>query len=152
LPAPTNAVPEPPLRLEVFVVGAGGAGAPVTASIRTPRTAFAYCYLQDAQGVVARVFPNRWQPDPLVRPGEPIEVPSRDAGFKLVAPPAGAQERLACFASTRELGRAMPQHMLGADLAPLPLGSLEELRSLFEAEAAKQAGELAVGIQVLGGR
>ena len=36
--------------------------------------AYVYCFYQDANGTVARIFPNRFQPNPFLHGGKRIEI------------------------------------------------------------------------------
>ncbi|MCG8440465.1 MAG: DUF4384 domain-containing protein, partial [Caulobacterales bacterium] len=144
--------PTEQLKLQLFLAGAAAPGAPVRVDLAANANAFAYCYLEDVNGTVARVFPNRWQPNALVPPGEKVSVPSEEAGFSLVAPDAGAQERLICFGSDREVIVGLPAELRTDDLSPLPIRGLHELRKLFQDEAVRQAGQLTITEQTLSAR
>lgn len=140
----------PALQFQLQLIADGRRpGAPVRLALQADRDAFAYCYIQDAAGAVARLFPNRWQPDPLVAGGARVEIPGPQAGFDLLLPAAGARERVACFASNQELGRALPARVRGDDLTPLPVGSLEALAQLYQEEAADPTVTLVVREQAL---
>ena len=119
-------------------------GAPLSFALQSSSTAYAYCYMQDVSGDVARVFPNRWQPDPVIDAGKRVSVPGPSAKFDLVFPPAGAREQVTCFVSSAELGSALPNNLKGEDLAPLPVVSLSDLRSQFERTAQRRNGNLVV--------
>ena len=124
-------------------------GAPVSLSLKSRDTLFAYCYVQDADGAVARVFPNRWQPDPLIQAGKEVSVPGERAGFDLVLPDAGARETVACFASEKEIGRRLPQTLAKEDLAPLPVPSLDALNNVYRDNARALQGQLMVRTKAL---
>ncbi len=155
LPTPAPADPAavaaaPALQLQLQLIANGRRpGAPVRLALQADRDAFAYCYIQDAAGSVARLFPNRWQPDPLLRGGARIEIPGPQAGFDLLVPAVGAQERIACFASNQELGRALPATVRADDLTPLPVGSLDALAALYQNQAADPNVALVVQEQAL---
>jgi hypothetical protein len=114
-------------------------GAPVSLSLRANQSAFAYCYIQEASGGISRIFPNRWQPDPLVKGGSDVTVPGAGS-FNLVLPASGVAETVACFASNVELGGRLPGEMQVGDLSPLPLRSLSDLRQVYRNSAAKISG------------
>jgi hypothetical protein len=152
LPAPSAARPaQSVLRLDLFLSVAPTPGAPASMRLQSSRDAYAYCYLQDSEGAVMKVFPNRWQPDALVRPAAPLAVPAADAGFRLVAPPEGRQERIVCIASDRELGLSLAAP-LKADLTPLSVRNVEEVVAAFRLEAQRQGAEMTVSTQALAAR
>jgi hypothetical protein len=117
-------------------------GAPVSLSLRANQSAFAYCYIQEAGGGISRIFPNRWQPDPLVKDGAETTVPGAPGSFNLVLPASGVSETVSCFASNVELGGGLPGDMQVNDLKPLPLRSLSDLTQVYKNSAAKISGAL----------
>ncbi len=119
-------------------------GAPVSLALTSDQAAYAYCYLEDASGTLARVFPNRWQPDPLLPPDRAVKVPGDKAAFDLVVPAAGQTEQVACFVSTAELSQAMPPSVQVQDLTPLPFDSLKALQSEYSRTAKSLQGDLIV--------
>jgi len=120
-------------------------GGQVFFNLSSSSNVFAYCYLQDASGAVARIFPNRFQPDPLVKSGDTVSVPPNRSGtFDLVLPAPGTQENVSCFASTKEIGRGLPAKMAVEDLVPIPVQSLEKLGTIFEENAKQLKGDLVV--------
>jgi peptidoglycan hydrolase-like protein with peptidoglycan-binding domain len=82
------------------------------------------CFYKDDRGTIARIFPNNFAPDPKVRSGQSVMIPSR--GFKIQFTTPGAQEQVICIASGGEL--IIPANLRGfPDLAPLPVRSMDEL-------------------------
>lgn len=101
------------------------------ASLRiTPsQPAYVYCYSRDAQGVLQRIFPNRFQGDPRVTPQQPLQLPGRQA-FKL---PAVAGSSVACLAAPREVYTDVPAALRWGDFQALnAVRSVDELQRLFE--------------------
>lgn len=120
------------------------AGAPVSVSLQSNQSAYAYCYMQDLTGGVARVFPNRWQPDPTLPKDQSVEIPGEQAGFDLVLPQDGTREELVCFVSSLELGAALPDALKTEDLTPMPITSLNALKSEFSGQAKSLNGSLVI--------
>jgi peptidoglycan hydrolase-like protein with peptidoglycan-binding domain len=87
-----------------------------------------YCYYRDNSGVIARIFPNRFNPDSFVRSGRPMSLPPEGSPFKIRFDQPG-KEQITCFASDRDL--PLPASLKGADLTPLKVGSLEEISTAF---------------------
>lgn len=133
------------LNVQVAVVNAGNTpGAPVSFALSSSQVAYAYCYLQDASGTVARIFPNRWQPDPLIPPDQSVTVPGSGAAFDLVLPEPGKREEVACFVSSFDLTPAMPSAFQTEDLTPLPVPSLEALSAEYSRSADSLKGDFVV--------
>jgi len=133
------------LNVQIALVGdTKRAGAPVSLSLQSNALAYAYCYLEDSAGTIARVFPNRWQPDPLLPPNQAVTVPGKDAAFDLVLPQPGAAEQVACFVSSAELSQALPGGFKAEDLTPLPVPSLSSLSDEYSRSAETLQGELVV--------
>jgi len=87
-----------------------------------------YCYYRDNSGTIARIFPNRFNPDAFVRAGQPFTLPPEGSPFKIRFDKPG-QENIACFASDKDL--PIPANLKGADLTPLKVGSLDEISVAF---------------------
>lgn len=87
-----------------------------------------YCYYKDNSGAIARIFPNRFSPDPFVNAGRPMSLPPEGSPFKIRFDQTG-REQLACFASERDL--PLPANLKGADLSPLKVGSIDEISVAF---------------------
>ena len=94
--------------------------------------AFAYCYYQDGSGRVARIFPNRFAPDPYLPARQPLYLPG-NAPFDLVPERAGATEEVLCVAAGSEIGRNLPPLLQAEDLTPLPVASMDQVDQLLRA-------------------
>lgn len=91
---------------------------------------FLYCYYKDAGGTIARIFPNRFQPDPFVKGAKQIGLPGDNVPFKIKFDKAGAREQVFCVASDRDV--ALPPALKVGDLVPLKVGSTEEVIQAFK--------------------
>lgn len=107
-------------------------GEQLTLAVKLARNAFLYCYYQDAQGTIARIYPNRFQPDAYVAGGKGFVIPSRQSPFRILFDKAPAQEQALCLASDRELSLQLPQELKKADLAPLPVTSMDALIDYYK--------------------
>lgn len=103
----------------------------LNATARVNSDAFLYCFYKDADNVIARVFPNRFEPDPFVSAGRDISIPSKAAGKFRIRFDRPASEQVACFASNREV--RLPDAYKIEDLRPLPTRSLDDVASAFRA-------------------
>jgi curli biogenesis system outer membrane secretion channel CsgG len=98
----------------------------------TAQDAFLYCYYQDSEGAVARIFPNRFQPNALVHGGAPIAIPpGAGKAFAIRFDKSRAKEAVACIASSAELGLRLPNQLKAQDLAPLPVHGLKDIVDSF---------------------
>lgn len=87
-----------------------------------------YCYYKDVSGAIARIYPNRFNPDPFVKANKAMTLPPENSPFKIKFDQAG-KEQIACYASERDL--ALPANLKGADLTPLKVGSMDEIANAF---------------------
>lgn len=86
-----------------------------------------YCYYEDINRQVARIFPNQFFGNPVLRAGSLIRLPS--GGFKIRFDQPG-RERVACLGADREV--VVPQTFKGTrDLSPLPVRSLDEVVNAY---------------------
>jgi peptidoglycan hydrolase-like protein with peptidoglycan-binding domain/curli biogenesis system outer membrane secretion channel CsgG len=120
-----------PLKLFVRSLGGNAAAYPLGQNLEisasTNQDAYLYCYYQDADLNVARIFPNQFDADPYVIAGQAVSIPSATAGFDIVLDRPGANEQIACLASEVEVGLRLPPALKAADLVPLPVGSVDDV-------------------------
>jgi hypothetical protein len=108
-PGPAVAAPAPGEIPFVYVAGVQGKnsvhrrGQPFEIDVAVDQDANLYCYLLDENRHVNQFFPNPAQPNPLVKGGTRMQFPGQ-LPFRFVASPRGAQESIACFATTASLG------------------------------------------------
>lgn len=117
---------------------------------RTSADGFLYCYYQDADGSVARIFPNRFQPNAYVRGGSPIEIPpGPEKPFNIRFDKGHAREAVACIASPLELGLKLPEPLKAQDLEALPVGGLNDVVETFRRAGNGQISEGWLPIEVM---
>jgi hypothetical protein len=111
---------------------------------------FLYCYYQDAEGEVARIFPNRFQPDAFIAAGRQVEIPpGPQAPFQIRFDKGGTREAVACLASDLELGLKLPEELKTKDLEPLPVKGLDDVVNRFRALGGPGVSEARLPIEVL---
>jgi hypothetical protein len=119
-------------------------------SVQPTRDAHVYCYYQDATGTVARIFPNRFQPDPFLRGGVQIEVPpAGQQSFAIRFDKPGGSEAVACLGADREIGLRRPDRLKAQDLEPLPVHSLDEVAAQFRTIPGAQVVDARLAVEVL---
>lgn len=119
--APRLATEAPPLRLQPVATARGFA---LVVQPRQP--GYAYCCAQDpATQALRRVFPNRFQRDPRVEPGQPLLLPGR-AGFVL-----SPNHRHACVFATREVYGDLPAVLRWGDFQDVRARSFAEIQERF---------------------
>ncbi len=89
---------------------------------------FLHCFYRDNSGVIARIFPNRFNSNSFVLAGRAMSLPPEGSPFKIRFDAPG-QEQIVCFASAREL--LLPTNLQMADLTPLKVGSIDEIGAAF---------------------
>ncbi|MBF0137085.1 MAG: DUF4384 domain-containing protein [Magnetococcus sp. DMHC-1] len=98
------------------------------ASVTDP--AYLYCFYQDHTKTVVRVFPNRFKTDSYIGAGERVKFPDKD--FSILMEKPNTTEKVLCMASRREVGISLPHKLYAKDLAPLKVGSLDEVLNEFK--------------------
>jgi peptidoglycan hydrolase-like protein with peptidoglycan-binding domain len=98
------------------------------AHVQTSSDGFLYCYYQDVSGSIARIFPNRFNPNPFIKGNNLMSLPSEKSPFKIKFDKTG-NEQLACYASNHDL--AVPSNIKGEDLTPLQVGSMGDIGNAF---------------------
>jgi len=100
--------------------------------VTSTQDAFVYCYYRDDGGNIARIFPNRFQPDPYMIGGKAVSIPSRNSKFDIIFDKAGATEEIVCVGSYKEIGLELPSSLKAQDLTPLPVRSIDDLVATFK--------------------
>jgi hypothetical protein len=113
------------------------------------RDGFVYCYYQDAEGEVARIFPNRFQPDAFIGAGRQLEIPpGPKQPFQIRFDKPGSREQVACIASDLELGLKLPDGLKAKDLEPLPVKGLDDVVARFRELGPGHVSEAWLPIEV----
>lgn len=116
------------------------------ARVEVGRDGVLYCYYRDSGGSIARIYPNRFNPDPFIRAGKIMSLPPEGSPFKIRFDQTKVKEQIACFASDRDL--ALPANLKVGDLMPLKVGSLDEIRqALRKSNPSIAEGMLNISVQ-----
>jgi hypothetical protein len=106
-------------------------GETMTIRVQPTADAYVYCYYQDANGNVARIFPNRFQPDAFVRAHTLVEVPPGGGEAFAIQFDTPGTEAVACLAADQEVGLRLPEALKVQDLEPLPVGGVADVVATF---------------------
>lgn len=126
--APTGAKGPMTVKLDSATNGRYRVKDTLAARVQTSNDGVLYCYYKDVSGAIARIFPNRFSPDPFVKGNRGMSLPPDSSPFKIKFDQAG-REQIVCYASDRDL--ALPPTLKGADLTPLKVGSMDEIGNAF---------------------
>ncbi|MBP2302115.1 DUF4384 domain-containing protein [Azospirillum picis] len=128
------------------------AGEALVLRVQPRADGFVYCYYQDAAGTVARIFPNRFQPDAFVEAGRQVEIPPGvRKPFNLRMDRPGAEEAVACIVSHDEIGLRIPDSLKRDDLQPIPGTALKDVVDAFAAAKGSDARARYLTVRVLPG-
>ncbi len=94
--------------------------------------AYVYCYYSDEMNQIARIFPNRFQPNGFLLPNQDYFVPNEESEFDIVMEEEGVSNSILCLASRREIGASLPPAYRVDDLTPLAVHDLSEVRQVFQ--------------------
>ncbi len=94
---------------------------------------YLYCYYGDETGKIARIYPNRYAPDPYLSAGQRVDIPGREAQFSIEFTDPGTRQEVLCLASKQELGVKLPASFKVVDLEPVGVSSFEEVVQAFQA-------------------
>lgn len=107
-------------------------GEALVVRVQPTANGFVYCYYQDAGGSVARIFPNRFQPDSFLQANQQVEVPpGAQKPFNLRMDRPGADETIACVVSPDEIGTRIPDRFKTADLQAIPGATLADVLASY---------------------
>jgi hypothetical protein len=126
------------------------AGETMVLAVQPTQDAYVYCYYQDASGTVARIFPNRFQPDPFLHAGKQIEIPPAGVkSFALRFDKPGSTEAVACLGADRELGLRLPASLKAQDLEPLPVTGLDDVAAQFRGIPGARVDDSRLAVEVM---
>jgi hypothetical protein len=124
-------------------------GETLVVAVEPAADAYVYCYYQDSNRTVARIFPNRFQPDPFLHGGTRIEIPpAGQKSFAIRFDKAGNTESVACIGSDREIGLRLPARLKAQDLEPLPVNGLDEVAGQFRDIPGARVDDARMAIEV----
>jgi len=111
-------------------------------SLSISRNGYPYCYYRDAGGVIAQIYPNRFQPDKQAQGNQPIAIPpvaetAEQARFTLTFEKAGSEEEVMCLASDADISSLLPKEWQVKELTPMKARSLEEIEKTMSDRAMK---------------
>jgi len=125
-------------------------GETLVLAVEPTQDAYVYCYYQDSAGTVARIFPNRFQPDPFLHAGTRIEIPPAGTkSFALRFDKPGGTEAVACLGADREIGLRLPDKLKAQDLEPLPVSGLDEVASQFRNIQGARVDDARLAVEVM---
>ena len=122
------------------------AGERVQLVVSPAEDAFVYCYLHDEDGKVLRIFPNRFARNARIAAAKPLALPGT-MGFELTAGRSGVSEHVACFATPSDVLASLAPSVGGADLEPLSVKSLDQVRGEFVKTAGPNVGQAMLSIR-----
>lgn len=125
-------------------------GEMMVVSVQPTEDAYVYCYYQDSSGTIARIFPNRFQPEALVRANRQIEVPPPgQQSFAIRFDRPGSRETIACLGADRDVGPRLPAQLKAEDLSPLPVSSLDQVVSQIRGASGAQVTDARLTAEVV---
>jgi len=98
--------------------------------INSQQDAHIYCYFENQNGEVIRLFPNRFSSESFISKSQSLVLPG-NSPFNMNASNDGISERFACFSTEHDVMNYMPEDVVGTDFEPLPVKSLEEVRKTY---------------------
>ena len=118
-------------------------------SLSATQDSYVYCYYRDDEAQIARIFPNRFSPDPYVVAGRSVPLLTKSSPFAIEFEAAGSREEVLCIASRDERGLQVSDALKTEDLTPIPVGSLEEIAASFKRTGADEYAEARLPISVV---
>jgi len=123
------------------------AGDSIRLSVVTSRDSQVHCYYQDGSGVVARLFPNRFKPDSVLRAGETLILPE-SGKWELTATRSGADETFMCIAVAPDLLAQLHDTTMQPDLQPLPVEDLTQIYQRYKSAAGVELVNQRISVAV----
>ncbi|MEK6748380.1 MAG: DUF4384 domain-containing protein [Pseudomonadota bacterium] len=111
-------------------------GEKVNLLVTSKTDGFVYCFYEDAEHHVSRIFPNRFQRDGFLKARKELLLPGT-MPFQIAAHPQGKPETLTCMRTTKDVLAELPDAIKVLDFVHLKTSGMGEIRAVI----AKAAGE-----------
>ena len=118
--------------------------------VRTPTDASLYCFYQQSDGKILKIFPNPFQRDPSIVANRLYTIPGDLFPFDLTIREPGGMEVVKCFATARDASPGLPPALDDSDLRPLPVATSKELFGAFRDAGSGGISEASIVITVEG--
>ncbi len=122
-------------------------GDELSVRVSTSIDAFLYCFYQQADGQIMKIFPNRFTAGAQTRGGDVISIPSAD-DFRIRLDQKGARENIMCMASYTDIEKNLPPVLADKDLEPVPVDELSQVLQFYRQGADILPLHKAVSISV----
>nr|MBX2839773.1 DUF4384 domain-containing protein [Gammaproteobacteria bacterium] len=109
-------------------------GESVELDVSVSADAHVFCFYQQGDGGVIKLFPNRFRPHSGVSAGETLSIPG-NGSFQIKTDRVGQNEQILCMASYEDIDARMPTQLKDVDLQPLPVESLEQIHGYYRGAA-----------------
>jgi len=123
-------------------------GESINLSITLDNDAHVYCYYQQGNGAVLKLFPNRFRPYSRLAAGQTLELPGDDP-FQIKADRAGENEQLMCLASYDDIDPKLPFPLREKDLQPIPVDDLDRVNDFYRGVAETMPLRQTIDVEVV---
>jgi peptidoglycan hydrolase-like protein with peptidoglycan-binding domain len=109
-------------------------GENVVARVELSADAHVFCFYQQGDGGVLKIFPNRFQQQSRLEADQPLDIPG-NGKFSIRADKAGQSERIMCLASYQDIDKSLPFQLRENDLERLPVKDLDQVYGYYRSVA-----------------
>jgi len=137
----------PQINLQTEYASVHKEGEPIVLSIILSQDSSLYCYYQDGDGNIAKIFPNRFSPENRLKAGQKIQIPNTDK-WQLLATKTNTNEEFLCIAAGSEIDKRLTDLKNIPDLQPLSVNSLPQVYEKYTAIAGYTLGNQKMSVEV----
>ena len=110
-------------------------GEPVNLSVVTSIDAHVFCYYQQSDGQIMKLYPNRFQPSSETVARKTLRIPG-DAPYQIIPERLGSTlSSVMCMAAYEDIDKKLPFQLSEKHFQALPVESLEEIHGYYQAVA-----------------
>lgn len=106
-------------------------GEKMVMSVRPNKNSHVACYYLQADGVIYRIFPNRFVPSDALNGGFSQYIPAKGMPFDFEFTPPVGVEAVKCFATDQDVSDRVAQQLGKADFQALPVKTERELTQVY---------------------
>lgn len=113
-------------------------GETMTITVQSEKDCYLYLLYVNAEGDAAALFPNKYQPDNLVRGGEAVQVPAQGDSFRFRASAPFGQELLHVVATLEPIKAFADKSLTSARVTPLTGRELRKGMDVIQSEQSEE--------------
>ena len=116
--------------------------------IHLSEDAFLNCFYKQANGIMFKIFPNKFKKSSRFEGWTQLQIPSDEMPFDFTVSPPPGVELLRCFALDRDVTAKLPPEIANSDMAPIPAKIGDRLTRIYRGIPDTKVTEVSMVVTV----